>query len=134
MEVREHNKFEDLIYRKGTEHGAKFSIEDLADKFIPYYNSGERIKVRVGSSIYHGTVGVTTGWKPCFLLMTRRTAIGSSICLDPCDEVLAVKRGNKYIPVASNWESRVQALENEGLTRSDAQAVVDAEDLREGGK
>jgi hypothetical protein len=28
------------------------------------------------------------------------------------------------------WEARVQALENEGLTRSDAQAVVDAEDQK----
>jgi hypothetical protein len=34
---------------------------------------------------------------------------------------------------AQAWESRVRALENEGLTRSDAQAVVDAEDLREKG-
>jgi hypothetical protein len=28
------------------------------------------------------------------------------------------------------WEQRVRALEEEGLTRSDAQAVVDAEDQR----
>jgi hypothetical protein len=32
----------------------------------------------------------------------------------------------------SDWENRVRALEDEGLTRSDAQAVVDAEDLRKG--
>lgn len=31
-----------------------------------------------------------------------------------------------------DWEARVQALENEGLTRSDAQAVVDAEDVKAG--
>jgi len=30
-----------------------------------------------------------------------------------------------------NWEQRVQKLEEEGLTRSDAQAVVDAEDRKE---
>ena len=34
------------------------------------------------------------------------------------------------MPIADSWEARVQALENEGLTRSDAQAVVDAEDLK----
>jgi hypothetical protein len=31
---------------------------------------------------------------------------------------------------AETWEQRVRALEEEGLTRSDAQAVVDAEDQR----
>jgi len=30
------------------------------------------------------------------------------------------------------WERRVRALETEGLTRSDAQAVVDAEDAKGG--
>ena len=29
-----------------------------------------------------------------------------------------------------SWESRVRELENQGLTRSDAQAVVDAEDAK----
>ena len=33
-------------------------------------------------------------------------------------------------PPALSYETRVQALEDEGLTRSDAQAVVDAEDLQ----
>ena len=32
----------------------------------------------------------------------------------------------------TNWEARVQKLEEEGLTRSDAQAVVDAEDQKAG--
>jgi hypothetical protein len=32
---------------------------------------------------------------------------------------------------AEEYDLRVRALEEEGLTRSDAQAVVDAEDLRE---
>jgi hypothetical protein len=31
---------------------------------------------------------------------------------------------------SESWEERVRALEEEGLTRSDAQAVVDAEDQR----
>jgi hypothetical protein len=43
----------------------------------------------------------------------------------------------KWRPVAvaqvsmEDWETRVRAVENEGLTRSDAQAVVDAEDSRQ---
>ena len=33
-------------------------------------------------------------------------------------------------PAPIDYEARVQALENEGLTRSDAQGVIDAEDMR----
>lgn len=32
-------------------------------------------------------------------------------------------------PPANDYEARVQALEDEGLTRSDAQGVVDAQDM-----
>ena len=35
-----------------------------------------------------------------------------------------------FAPPALSYETRVQALEDEGLTRSDAQAVVDAEDMQ----
>jgi hypothetical protein len=35
---------------------------------------------------------------------------------------------------ARNWEERVRKLEAQGLTRSDAQAVVDAEDQKESGE
>jgi len=34
--------------------------------------------------------------------------------------------------VCGTWEQRVRALESQGLTRSDAQAAVDAEDAKEG--
>lgn len=33
-------------------------------------------------------------------------------------------------PAPIDYETRVQALEDEGLTRSDAQGVIDAEDMR----
>ena len=35
-----------------------------------------------------------------------------------------------FAPPPVDYETRVQALENEGLTRSDAQGVIDAEDMR----
>jgi hypothetical protein len=37
-----------------------------------------------------------------------------------------------FAPPPVDYEARVQALEAEGLTRSDAQGVVDAEDLMKG--
>jgi hypothetical protein len=36
--------------------------------------------------------------------------------------------------IEDNWESRVRALEAKGCTRSDAQGIVDAEDMRAQGK
>jgi len=36
---------------------------------------------------------------------------------------------SKPSPPITTWEARVRALEAEGLTRSDAQGCVDAEDL-----
>jgi hypothetical protein len=39
-----------------------------------------------------------------------------------------IKLGDKAAPLS--WEERVQAYEAQGITRSDAQAIVDAEDLR----
>lgn len=37
-----------------------------------------------------------------------------------------------FASIADDWESRVRALESEGLTRSDAQAVIDAADAKRG--
>jgi len=59
-------------------HGKKFSTADLCDKFVPYFESGERITVEVYGMVKRGTVSVTSGWKPTFLLMLRRTSRWSS--------------------------------------------------------
>lgn len=42
------------------------------------------------------------------------------------------RTGGGYCPrhQPADWEERVQALEEQGLTRSDAQAVVDTEDQK----
>lgn len=47
-----------------------------------------------------GTVGITTGWHPAFLLMSRSSAMGSSDVLSARDVIVAVKRGRSYVPVA----------------------------------
>jgi hypothetical protein len=39
-----------------------------------------------------GTVGVTTGWKPCFLLMLTKRSIGSSHTLSARDSILRTIR------------------------------------------
>jgi len=97
-------KFEQYLERGRWQYGSKFDVRDLHEQFIPYFNSGERIRVRttfVGGEVWErtGTVGVTTGWKPAFLLMHRITDIGSSDLLSRNAQVVAVKRGRKYVEV-----------------------------------
>jgi len=85
-------KFELYIQRKVKECGPKFDQSDLSKQFIPHYNSGRRIEVNTAGEIKRGTIGVTTGWRPCFLLMLRSNSTGSSYTLSDKDVILRVIR------------------------------------------
>ena|SRR5437773_1491312 len=91
------NKWNAYLTRKRKEYGKRFDTEDLDRRFLPYFESGQRIKVRFpwGEDIT-GTVGVTTGWKPCFLLIRTARSLGSAITLGRLETVVAVQRGHKY--------------------------------------
>ncbi|MFA5136938.1 MAG: hypothetical protein WC489_06155 [Patescibacteria group bacterium] len=90
--------FHSFVERKKREYGSKFSQKGLAKKFIPFYENQQRIKVQTpwGETLT-GTVGVTTGWEPVFLLMRRKNAVGSSEILTNRHEIVAIKWGNKYV-------------------------------------
>lgn len=96
---RNYPRFSQYVLKKLREHGNKFSMADLDMRFVPYYESGERIKVKpkYGDEIT-GTVGVTTGWKPVFLLIRRSNSLGSSDTLGPDDEIIGEQYGRKYYP------------------------------------
>jgi hypothetical protein len=49
----------------------------------------------------------------------------------PNAQIVKVQVDESIEEESMDWEERVQQLESEGLTRSDAQAVIDAEDVRE---
>jgi hypothetical protein len=71
--------FSEYLGRMRREHGAKFSASALDRRFVPYFESGERISVKFyGTEVKRGTVGATGGWQPVFLLMLRSSDIGSS--------------------------------------------------------
>lgn len=94
--------FEEYTDRKRREYGDKFDASALPAKFVPYFNSDQRIKVRSSYGWEHtGRVGITTGWRPAFLLMARSNQIGSSDVLDASDEIIAVQYGRTYVPVAN---------------------------------
>ena len=73
----------------------------LAKRFERYYESGQRIRVRlVDGRELTGTVGKTMGWMPSYMLMARSDSRGSSDMLTDKDIVLAVKKDNgKYMSV-----------------------------------
>lgn len=83
------NRYAGFIDRKEREYGDKFSAAGLAKQFIPAYNSGERIRVKFHTGeVLSGTVGVTTGWKPAFLLMLRSNSRGSEWLLGSKDKIV----------------------------------------------
>jgi len=54
----------------------------ISQQFVPFYENGKRIKVKFSyGEIKSGTVGMTSGWKPVFILMLRSNSIGSSYIL-----------------------------------------------------
>ena len=82
-------RYDAYLARGRQTHGARFDPSDLRQEFIPYYNSQERIEVRFRSGeVRRGTVGATTGWRPCFLLLLRANSTGSSWLLMDGDKVL----------------------------------------------
>ena len=88
--------YTDYLHRKQAEFGAKFDPSNLDERFVPYFESGERIKVSIGNFALTGTIGVTTGWRPAFLLLRTSRAMGSPWLLGKQNKVLAVKRGQYY--------------------------------------
>ena len=95
------NNFTDLVNRRTAQYGDKFDVSDLDKRFIAFYQNGQRIKVETCGMVMTGTVGVTTGWKPAFLLMRTSRSIGSSWILGTESKLLSVQASykGKYIAV-----------------------------------
>ena len=93
---RSERRYTELVARRTQQYGEQFQDTALDPRFIPYYENGQRIKVKEYGETKTGTVGVTTGWVPCFLLMSRSTAYGSSCTLGEAATIIAVKRGKTY--------------------------------------
>lgn len=82
-------KYEELLASKKRQHGDKFDDSDLVVKFAPFFNSQERITVEFSfGETKRGTIGVTTGWKPIFLLMLTKRSTGSSWTINNDDKVI----------------------------------------------
>lgn len=93
-------RYNDYLARQTVRHGDKFNPGGLDSRFVPYFEMGTRVKVRTCGMDLTGTIGVTTGWGPCFLLMRTARSAGSSWTLGPKDAILAVKRGKHYVSLS----------------------------------
>ena len=98
--------YSEYIARAIRTHGTKFDATSLDQKFVPYFESGQRIKVETCGEELTGTIGVTTGWRPCFLLMRTSRAMGSSWTLGERDKITAVKIGRVYVSYLNHKEWR----------------------------
>lgn len=84
----EKRNYKEFIERKKKEYLSKFDDSDLDPRFIPFYENGERIKIESDGRQITGTVGVTTGWKPVFLLMRTSRSLGSSEILNKDTKII----------------------------------------------
>lgn len=91
--------YDDFVRRGRRQYGDKFDTSELPQKFVRYYNSDERVRVERGDHVRTGRVGVTTGWKPAFLLMHRSSDTGSWDILTEDDQVTHVQRGRQYVEI-----------------------------------
>lgn len=85
--------YKEYLDKKKKEYGDKFDASDLNADFIHAFECGERVEVQFkneAGEVYEtkrGTIGITTGWKPCFLLMLTKRSHGSSWTISKKDVI-----------------------------------------------
>jgi hypothetical protein len=102
MKSRTSEKLVQFETRQTHKYGGKFDNRQLAPQFAQYFNDGQRIRVRFPyGEVKTGTVGVTGGWRPTFMLMLTSRSIGSSWLLSGDCEITGIKDGRGYRALAS---------------------------------
>lgn len=93
----ENKLFTDYVARQRDRYGPQFDSSDLAPDFIPHFRTGQRLRVDLGHGlIKSGTIGVTTGWHPAFLLLLTTRSTGSAYVLSPLDKILNLVPSPKF--------------------------------------
>jgi len=95
-------RYDDYLASKRSAYMERFDESELSRQFIPYFNNRARIRVEMPyDEILTGTVGVTTGWRPSFILMRTSRSIGSCHLLDDRARIIGVQENGsrKYRPV-----------------------------------
>ena len=75
--------YDEYLVEKQHEYGEKFDPSNLDARFVPFFESGQRIEVTYAwGETRRGYVGVTTGWRPAWLLIHNTRSMGSAYTLD----------------------------------------------------
>ena len=83
--------YREYLKRKTREFGDKFDPSDLNPDFIKYYENGKRIEVKFSyGQVKRGRIGVTTGWKPIFILLLTTRSFGSAWTIHAEDKCVKV--------------------------------------------
>lgn len=82
--------FSEYLNEKKMQYGDKFDSSELDKRFIPYFENGQRIEVETMGMRKRGTIGITTGWRPAFLLMLTKRSLGSSYTLGKDDKIVNI--------------------------------------------
>ena len=112
-------KMECYLQRGRAKHGDRFDPAGLAPAFTGYFNTGQRIEVTFGyGEVKRGTVAATSGWRPSFMLMLTRRAIGSSWLLSDKDNPTAVitARG-KRLALPSAQLQEIKTVDSSSLRK-----------------
>jgi len=100
-------RFGQYVFRRRREHGERFNLDSLAEKWIEHFNSGSRIEVRFScGTVKRGTVAATTGWVPSFLLIRTSRSLGSSWLLGEHDELVKIVRHGPRLAPGERWGPR----------------------------
>jgi hypothetical protein len=82
-------EYESMLCNRKRQYGDKFDPSELDPRFSNLLHTNKRTSVRFDpETIKTGTVGITTGWKPVFLLMLTKRSRGSEYILDKNCEVI----------------------------------------------
>ena len=57
--------------QSSTEYGNEFDSSALNPKFRKYYGTNTRVKVKANGKVVSGTIDVSVGWKPSFILKSK---------------------------------------------------------------
>ena len=83
--------YKEYVDNKMKQYGSKFDVSDLNKEFIPYFENGERITVKFSyGEVKRGTIGISSGWKPIFLLMLTKRSSGSSYTIGKQDQIARI--------------------------------------------
>ena len=95
-------KYADYCKIKKLEFGDKFNTANLNRNFVYWFDNQTRVKVLTSyGEVITGRIGVTTGCKPSFMVMSKSNSIDSSDLITLDDKVIAYQNNSKkYIPLS----------------------------------